>query len=580
MRPAHSFHLLVLALMLTGATAAVHAADNDSDTSNATTADTAASARDPLRLTTGNVVLGGSPVPAMDAPAAEPVRTEAPRRQDQQVLAESDVFGANLFTGSFARQGATQFNPDYQIAVGDKLQIRLWGGYQFDGQVTVDAQGNVFLPHVGPVRVLGVSNQELQAVVDRAIGRVFRANVSSYASLAAAQPVRIFVSGFVQRPGLYNGTSLDSLLHYLDQAGGIDPERGSFLAVQVKRGDQVRATFNLYDFLLNGRLPQIQLSDGDVIFVTPRRQQVRVSGLVRNAKRFEFNRDTLSLKSLIVLARPQADATHVRVVRNSGTVRNTEYFALDDTLQIDIGNGDEVEFTADKRPGTITVRVEGEHLSAQEYVLPYGARYGDLMQQVQLGEHADVANVQLFRASVKERQRQLLAVALKNFESSVLTARSATSDEARLRKEEADLLLQWVERARSIEPTGQVVIAGSNDLARFLLENGDIVRIPKQDNLVVLNGEVLFPTSVAWEKGLRAKHYIAQAGGYSQKADSSRVVVARVNGRVDQGSRQKVLPGDQILVLPKVDTKSLQLGKDLMQILFQLAVTARVALDL
>ena len=34
----------------------------------------------------------------------------------------------------------------------------------------------------------------------------------------------------MNRPGLYNGTSMDSLLHYLDQAGGIDAERGSFLA--------------------------------------------------------------------------------------------------------------------------------------------------------------------------------------------------------------------------------------------------------------------------------------------------------------------------------------------------------------
>jgi protein involved in polysaccharide export with SLBB domain len=57
--------------------------------------------------------------------------------------------------------------------------------------------------------------------------------------------VGVFVSGYVHRPGLYNGTSMDSLLHYLDQAGGIDPERGSFLVVQVKRGSQVRAVVNL-----------------------------------------------------------------------------------------------------------------------------------------------------------------------------------------------------------------------------------------------------------------------------------------------------------------------------------------------
>lgn len=547
-------------------------------------ANTSNPATDPLGLTSSNATLGGGAIAgvsaaSVDEPAAK-VQTERPRSQDQQTLQASDVFGANLFSGSFARPGAIQFNPDYQIAVGDRLQVRLWGGYQFDGIITVDAQGNAFLPHVGPVKVLGVTNQELQQVMDRAIARVFRANVSTYASLAAAQPVRIFVSGFVQRPGLYNGTSMDSLLHYLDQAGGIDPERGSFLRVEVKRGSQVRASFNLYDFLLDGRLPQIQLSDGDVIFVPERQSQVAVTGLARNAKRFEFVGQQISIIELSRLAGPTSEVTHVRVVRNSGNVRNTEYYELSEASNLQIANGDSVEFTADKRPGTISVRVEGEHVSAQEFVLPYGATYADLITQVYVTENADVPNIQLFRASVKERQQKLLEVAIKNFESSVLTARSATSDEARLRKEEADLLLQWVERAKEIEPSGQVVIAGAPDLASFLLENGDIVRIPTKDNVVVLNGEVLFPTSVAWTDGWRAKDYIKQAGGYSQKADASRVVVARVNGRVDQGARTRVEPGDQILVLPKVDTKSLQIGKDLMQILFQLAVTAKVALDL
>ncbi len=69
-------------------------------------------------------------------------------------------------------------------------------------------------------------------MVESFVRKVFRANVYSYASLAAAQPVRVFVSGYVHRPGLYNGTSMDSLLHYLDQAGGIDPERGSFCALK------------------------------------------------------------------------------------------------------------------------------------------------------------------------------------------------------------------------------------------------------------------------------------------------------------------------------------------------------------
>ena len=156
------------------------------------------------------------------------------------------MFGAQLFTGAFARQGATQFNPDYAVAIGDRIQVRMWGAFEFDAGLIVDPKGNIFLPHVGPVLVLGVRNQDLQRIVQAAVRKVFRANVFSYASLATAQPVRIFVGGFVHRPGLYYGTSMDSLLHYLDQAGGIDPERGSFLNVQVRRGNDTRAPVNLY----------------------------------------------------------------------------------------------------------------------------------------------------------------------------------------------------------------------------------------------------------------------------------------------------------------------------------------------
>jgi hypothetical protein len=38
--------------------------------------------------------------------------------------------------------------------------------------------------------------------------------------------------------------------------------------------------------------------------------------------------------------------------------------------------------------------------------------------------------------------------------------------------------------------------------------------------------------------------------------------------------------GDEILVLPKVDVKSMQIAKDLMQILYQIAISTKVVLNL
>ncbi len=358
--------------------------------------------------------------------------------QDHLANQASDVFGAQLFTGAFSQPGATQFNPDYAVTLGDQIQVRLWGAFTFDQVLTVDPRGNIFLPHAGPVQVLGVRNQDLESVVQAAVRRTFRNNVSSYASLAAAQPVRVFVGGNVNRPGLYNGTSMDSVLRYLDMAGGVDPERGSYLQVQVKRGQVVRATISLYDFLLNGTMPMVQLADGDVIFVPPHAERVKVDGLVANAKRFEFQGQGQTVAQLMQLAKPLPDATHVRVMRNTGSVRNAEYYPLSEASTVQLMDGDELQFTADKKPGTITVRVEGEHDSAQEYVLPYGTAMGSLLEQIQLRQDADLASVQLYRESVKQRQKEMLATSLHNLEMSLLTARSGSSDEARLRKEEAE----------------------------------------------------------------------------------------------------------------------------------------------
>ena len=522
-------------------------------------------------------------VPAIPAVAAVPA---AKQQLDYAANISSDVFGANLFTGAFAREGATQFNPEYAVAVGDKIQVRLWGAFEFDAPVTVDAQGNIFLPHAGPVAVLGVRNQDLQRLVDAAIGKVFKSNVFSYANLAAAQPVRIFVSGFVNRPGLYSGTSMDSLLHYLDQAGGVDPERGSFLSVQVKRGSQVRATINLYDFLLQGNMPLTQLANGDVIFVPPRQNTVKVTGQAANAKRFEFTAERSTVADLLHMAKPNAAVTHIRVVRNSGLLQNTEYYPLAESSRVALENGDELALTADKKPGTITVRVEGEHTSHQEYVLPYGTPLGQLMKGVQLRPDAEVESLQLFRQSVKQRQKEMLATSLRSLEAALLTARSGSSDEARLRKDEADLTLQWVERAKKIEPLGQVQIAKAADRGQLLLENGDVLRIPRKDGLVLISGEVLFPNAVAFDKKLGLADYINKAGGYTQSADNSRVVVARRDGSFEQtnpGSYMtsvNVRAGDQVLVLPKVNEKDRQFWKDMSQVIFQIAVSAKVVFGL
>lgn len=81
-----------------------------------------------------------------------------------QPVVMSRMFGAQLFNGTSADSGATVgFNPDYILNPGDSVQVRLWGAFTFDGALQIDPKGNIFLPNVGPVKVAGVSNSQLNA---------------------------------------------------------------------------------------------------------------------------------------------------------------------------------------------------------------------------------------------------------------------------------------------------------------------------------------------------------------------------------------------------------------------------------
>ncbi|WP_417462894.1 polysaccharide biosynthesis/export family protein [Kordiimonas sp.] len=526
---------------------------------------------------------------AAQAQMATVSQEATPARLEKTVTTEQHrVFGQWVFDGEFSQQQFTGFNPNYKISTGDQITIQLWGGFEFQGAVIVDNQGNIFLPKVGPVPLRGVRNADVNERVTKAVQTVFKTNVGVYASLADAEPVKVFVTGFVNQPGLYAGHSSDSVLRFLDLAGGIDPRRGSYIALELLRQGDVVQTINLYDFILEGRLPSMQLFDGDTLLVKNVQSQIGVLGLVQNPFVFEFDRDRVNLTDVLELAHPTSKATHIRIHRNNRRKEEVDYYSLEAVDGLFVEAGDVVEATSDKLPGTIAVRVEGEHLSRQEYILPYGARLSELLEQIKFSPDAERDAIQLFRKSVKLRQKEMLLAQLQALESSVLTARSHTQEEASLRQREAELVMQWVERAKDIEPRGQVALGGTAKVQQdLLLESGDIIRIPRTSSLVMVHGDVLFPSAMAFEDKRTPQDYIDLAGGFVQARGSANVLVLHRDGTFDKldkrdldSRRTKLKAGDEIFVLPRVQTKHFQLAKDVMGLLYQIAVSAGVILRL
>lgn len=100
--------------------------------------------------------------------------------------------------------------------------------------------------------------------------------------------------------------------------------------------------------------------------------------------------------------------------------------------------------------------------------------------------------------------------------------------------------------------------------ADMLLQDGDVLRIPKEPQTVRMQGEVLYPTSTRYLNGVNFKHYIAEAGGFTELSARKRSYVVYANGSVDRTRKllglfnvyPRIEPGAEIVV-PRLNAKQL-----------------------
>ncbi|MGR5269842.1 polysaccharide biosynthesis/export family protein [Vibrio astriarenae] len=488
-------------------------------------------------------------------------------------------YGANLFAGGYETERTDGLNDNYLIAAGDKINVWLWGAVNYSSVLTVDNQGNIFIPEVGPIQVKDVQASAVNQLVSSKIKQVYTNNVSVYVNLMTATPVSVYLSGPVIRPGQYAGMASDSVLYYLNRAGGIDSERGSYREIEVRRQGKTVQRIDLYDFIRSGDMPKVSFKDGDVILVKPQKAAITVAGGVRNPFRFELDGEQAQGEQLAAYSRPLAKVSHVGVMGNRQDGPFSRYISYSEFQDFVLEDGDKVIFNDDLHAQVIDVQVSGSYLGPSYFVVQKSTRLYDLLNQIPVEpEQSDFKSIYILRKSVAENQKRLLDESLDRLERSTFTAPTSSTGEASIRAQEAQLVLQFTERARKVQPLGKVIVADSGNIANIRLEQGDQVVIPPKTDLIQIGGEVLMPQAVVFNQNAKIDDYVAWAGGFTERAEDQRIAIVRANGMVEFGDDKVIQKGDQILVLPKVDEKTMQAVKDITQIIYQIAVAANVAI--
>ncbi|MFT2091665.1 polysaccharide biosynthesis/export family protein [Paraglaciecola sp. 2405UD69-4] len=498
-------------------------------------------------------------------------------------------YGANLFKGGFETERSDGLNSSYLVAPGDKIAIQMWGTVNSSEVVTVDNQGNIFIPDVGPIKVQDVPANRVNTVVTQNIKSIYTNNVSVYVNLLTATPVSVFVAGPVLRPGQYAGLASDSVLFYLKRAGGIDPHRGSYRTITVMRQGETVLTYDLYDFLKLGKLPAFSFKDDDVIFVGEQGAMVNVEGAARYPFRFELESSKRSGTALMTYARPLSKTSHVAITGNRESGPISVYIPINEFDQFTMADGDTVLFNDDIRPQVISVQISGSYEGPSYYAVEKDTRLLDLLSYIEVDpKQANYGSIYIKRESVMEQQKMLINESLDRLERSLFTAPASSSGEASIRAQEAQLVSQFIARARRIEPLGKVIVSENGKVANIRLEQGDEIVIPAQTDLIQIAGEVLMPQAIVYNPEATVSDYIAWAGGFSERADDERIAIVHANGITsfvtsDAGEHwysdeknSTLEAGDQILVLPKVDAKVMQSIKDVTQIIYQIAIAANV----
>ena len=210
--------------------------------------------------------------------------------------------GRDIFTPApqptrFANIGYATWSdaePPYRLYPGDELDVQVPGAPELNKLVTVQPDGRISLPLIDPVMVADRSIPDAEAVLTQAYAsQLVRPDVTL--SVKAATPLRVFVGGEVDKPGVYDMPGDINALQAVIMAGGFKPGAKRTQVVVIRRGANGRAMLRTVDLVrgmtrAGGDVDLVPLRRFDVVYV-PRTGVAEVGLYVQ-----QYLRDTLPVQ--------------------------------------------------------------------------------------------------------------------------------------------------------------------------------------------------------------------------------------------------------------------------------------------
>jgi len=385
------------------------------------------------------------------------------------------------------------------------------------------------------------------------------------------------IKGAIFRPGMYNiGKDINSVRTLIEHAEGLTEEAFTNRAIihRMKSDRTLEVIAVDVKGIMDGSVADVPLKKNDVLFIPTKsemqtKRTITIHGEVNYPGMYVYA-DHETLEDFILQAGGLKDKASIikvdvarrilnpKAITNDSVIAKTYTFALKEGFVIDGTPGFELqpfdEVYVRKSPGYShqqNIQVEGNVMFAGTYTLSSkNERLSDIIKKA--GGVTDLAYVPGARLERRitpdERLRMQTVIKMAQMQS-------GKKDSLDIKKLDlGDTYYVGIELDKALKEPG-----GDADL---VLREFDRIIVPEYNGTVKISGDVMYPNTVAYEKGRKAGWYINQAGGWGNRAKKSHTYIVYMNGTVAKvGHNAKVRPGCEIIVPSKPESS----GKSLTQ---------------